>query len=174
MRNIQRSSRQQGTKNDYDGSTHTNPTAFCLQLGFFAGLIWGLVHWLLFALNFTKVMPAFLLDPFYKQSFLLKWWGGLLGIAAFIVFSIIATFIYKVLLGRLFGPWPGILYGMLWWALIFMTIGPAMSMTKAYNLIGYKTLITECCLFVLWGLFIGYTIAFEFSDEAGREPAGAS
>ncbi|WP_227872326.1 YqhR family membrane protein [Paenibacillus albus] len=173
MRKIQASSRHKGTKNDYDGSTHTNPTTFCIQLGFFAGLFWGLVHWLLFVINFTKVMPGFLLDPFMKQSFLRMWYGQFTGIAAFIVFSIIAAFIYKLLLGRLLGPWPGILYGLFWWALLFMTIGPAMSMMKPFNKIGYETLITECCLFLLWGLFIGYTIAFEFTDEAGREPSGS-
>ncbi|SFS83398.1 YqhR family membrane protein [Paenibacillus sp. BC26] len=173
MRKVTTERRKHNSPSDYNGKPHTNPFAYCLKLGFFAGVIWGLLHWLLYAIHFTKVMPGFLLEPFFQQSFLKSGWGHFAGIAAFTVFSIIATFIYKVLLGRLGGPWAGVFYGLVWWLLLFMTIGPVMQMMDPVNKIGYDTLFTEGCFFTLWGLFIGYTIAFEFTDEASREPVGA-
>ena len=34
----------------------------------------------------------------------------------------------------------------------------------------WDTNISEVCIFILWGLFIGYTTAQEFTDEKLREP----
>ncbi|RAP76501.1 YqhR family membrane protein [Paenibacillus montanisoli] len=173
MRKIQSERSKKRHRSDYGGKANTNPAAYCIKVGFYAGLIWGLMHWLLFAIHFTKVTPGYLAEPFFRESFLKTGWGHAVGIGVFIVFSIIAAFIYKLLLGRIPGPWPGLIYGIVWWLLLFMTIGPFMQMMEPINKIGYDTISTECCLFAVWGLFIGYTIAFEFTDEASREPMGA-
>ncbi|WP_192043587.1 YqhR family membrane protein [Paenibacillus rhizovicinus] len=157
----------------YDESAHTNPFWYCLQLGFFAGLIWGATRWLLYLISFTKVLPGFLADPFFRQSFLKTFWGHLVGIGFFIVFSIIAAFLYKIALGRLSGPWPGLFYGLFWWLILFVMGGPLMGMFPHMNKIGYDTIFSECALYLVWGLFIGYTIAYEYTDEASREPMGA-
>lgn len=44
-------------------SVHTNPFYFSVELGFFAGLIWGGARWLMYVLHFTKVLPGFLAEP---------------------------------------------------------------------------------------------------------------
>ncbi|WP_308639022.1 YqhR family membrane protein [Paenibacillus silvisoli] len=172
MRKVQSARGKRSGGTDYGGK-QTNPFTYCLKLGFFAGLIWGLLHWLLFLIHFTKVSPGYLVEPFFRESFLKTFWGQLVGVGAFIVFSIIATFIYKVMLGRIPGPWPGLIYGLVWWLLLFLTIGPVMQIVDPINKIGYDTIATEGSLFAVWGLFIGYTIAFEFTDEASREPMSA-
>ncbi|WP_258171193.1 YqhR family membrane protein [Paenibacillus sp. R14(2021)] len=164
---------KQKSRTEYDGSVRTNAVAYCLRLGFFAGLIWGVGRWLLYMIHFTKVIPGFLADPFFRQAFLKTAWGHTIGIAAFIVFSIIATFLYKLVLGRFSGPWPGVLYGLFWWLVLFVMTGPSLGLFQPFNQIGYDTISTECCLYVIWGLFIGYTIAFEYTDEVSREPMGA-
>lgn len=114
-----------------------------------------------------------LAEPFFKHSFLDTGWGYAVGIAVFIVFSMIAALLYYALFGRLAGPYMGIIYGLLWWVAIFAALGPAMKITPALTVIGWDTLLTELCVFTLWGVFIGYSIAFEFTDEASREPIGS-
>ncbi|MCQ6558172.1 YqhR family membrane protein [Paenibacillus mendelii] len=151
----------------------TNRVLYGLKLGFFAGLFWGVVHWLLYNIHFTTVIPGFLIEPFFRHAFLKTGWGQVAGIGSFIVFSIVATYLYMLVFGRLSGPRWGILYGAIWWLIIFIGIGPLMNLTERVNKIGYDTIATEISVYVLWGLFIGYTIAFEFHDEASREPAGA-
>ncbi|EFM09897.1 conserved hypothetical protein [Paenibacillus curdlanolyticus YK9] len=166
---------QKHARNDQGDSSkkHTNPLTFCLSLGFFAGLIWGVVRGVSYWLQFTKVMPGMLAEPFFKHSFLDTGWGYAVGIAVFIVFSMIAALLYYALFGRLAGPYMGIIYGLLWWVAIFAALGPAMKITPALTVIGWDTLLTELCVFTLWGVFIGYSIAFEFTDEASREPIGS-
>lgn len=38
------------------------------------------------------------------------------------------------------------------------------------NRLDWNTIVSDLCLFVLWGLFIGYTITMEFTEERNREP----
>ncbi|MFD1955872.1 YqhR family membrane protein [Paenibacillus thailandensis] len=164
--------RRNRTRPEY-GKPNTNVGAYGLQVGFFAGLIWGVVNWVCYQLNLTAVVPGFIIEPFFLSSFLKTWTGIAVGIGGFIVFSIVATFIYYFLLGKIRGPWAGIAYGLVWWAVLFVAAGPVLQMVKPVTLIGWDTLTTELCLFALWGLFIGYTIAYEFTDEASREPIHA-
>lgn len=148
----------------------TNPLMFGLNVGFFAGLIWGTLRWLLYNMNFTNALPGFMLDSFFLASFLRTGWGQLIGIASFIAFSIVATFLYMFLLGRFRGPWAGIAYGVVWWGVLFIALGPLIGIVEPVRVIGYNTLASELAVFSLWGVFIGYTHAFEYHDEASREP----
>lgn len=154
-------------------SHQTNPWSYSIMIGFYAGLIWSVFHWLVYVLKFTAVIPGYLAEPFFRRSFLQTWWGHLTGIVFFILFSIAAALLYWMLLGRLRGPWPGIIYGVLWWGVMFYALGPLFGMTSPAPRLGWNTLMTELCVHVLWGLFIGYSIAFEFHDEASREPLKA-
>ena len=150
----------------------TNPWLFSMGIGFFAGLFFSVLRWISYEMNFTKVIPGFMLDNFFKQDFLRSGWGVVFGVAGFILFSVVTALLYMVVLGRLKGPWPGIFYGLAWWAIIFAGLGPLLGITGWLNVVGWNTVFTEACIFTVWGLFIGYSIAFEFTDEASREPMG--
>lgn len=147
----------------------TNILFFALQLGFFAGLIWGGIHWLLFYLNFTRVPQSFLAEPFFKHSFMMTGAGYWIGWLFFVVLSIFVVMIYVLLFRKLKGPWPGIGYGIVWWVLVFVFIAPWMGMLKPVYKLDWDSLITEFCIFLLWGLFIGYTTAIEYTDERKRD-----
>ncbi|MHA0855579.1 YqhR family membrane protein [Paenibacillus sp. CMAA1364] len=149
---------------------YTNKMAFALELGFFAGLIWGSIHWIFYVFKFTKVIPGYLAEPFFKHSFLKSGAGHLVGLLVFIAFSIGVSLIYVFLFRKLKGPWPGIAYGIFWWTIIYVVIGPSFEMVKPLTKLSMTTIISEFCLYLLWGLFIGYTIAMEFTDERMREP----
>ncbi|WP_338551853.1 YqhR family membrane protein [Paenibacillus sp. KS-LC4] len=160
--------------NPYEGKHHTNIWTYCLSTGFFAGLIWGVLRWFFYEMKFTLELPGIMADPFFRSAFLKTGWGYVVGIGSYIVFSMIAALIYGLLLRKLKGPWPGVLYGLVWWAIIFLALGPLLHVTRSVWKTGWNTLSAELCVFLLWGVFIGYTIAFEFTDEASREPVQAS
>lgn len=148
----------------------TNPVLFALELGYYAGLIWGAVRWLFYWLKFTKVLPGFLLEPFFKHDFLVTAAGQIAGWLSFIVFSVIASLLYVIVLRKLKGPWPGIAYGIVWWVVLFIMLNPWLRLTEPVKKLPWDTNISEFCVFLLWGLFIGYTAAQEFTDEKLREP----
>lgn len=165
--------RSHNNENNNENNNHppTNPLLFSLKIGFFAGVIWGLVRWLANGLHFTSVTQAFLLDPFVQRKVLEGFYWQLAGWGMFILMSIIAAVIYVVVLGQLMGPWPGALMGAIWWALVYALAGPAVGAVPPLNKIGWNSIVTDFCLFVIWGLFIGYSIAFELHSESEREPA---
>ncbi|AOZ91473.1 YqhR family membrane protein [Paenibacillus crassostreae] len=151
-------------------NTYTSVIPFAIELGFFAGLFWGTIHWFFYVLKFTKIIPAYLVEPFFKHEFLNSGAGHLIGLLAFIVFSILVSMLYVSLFRKMNGPWPGVIYGIIWWLLVFMLFGPLFNMVKPLSALTATTIISEFCLYLLWGLFIGYTIAMEFTDERMREP----
>jgi uncharacterized membrane protein YagU involved in acid resistance len=143
---------------------------FALYIGFFAGIIWGLVHWIFYFFEFTKVLPAFLIDPFFHKKFMHSWIGHVSGIGVFILMSIVASLLYAIFLHKRKGPWPGILYGFVWWVFIFVLIGPLLGMLPTVWTLDLNSILSEACLFTLWGVFIGYSITLEFTDERSYEP----
>jgi uncharacterized membrane protein YagU involved in acid resistance len=154
-------------------NTHrTSKGLFALYIGFFAGLIWGGVRLLSYGLKFTTVPPGFLIKPFFKNSFVATWPGMLLGWGSFIVFSLVAALIFIAFLRKVRGSWVGLVYGFLWWVLIYVVIGPIFGMVDSLLRLDLNSLAFDFCLFILWGLFIGYSIVFEYTNEQRREPKG--
>ncbi|MEK6990645.1 YqhR family membrane protein [Paenibacillus sp. FSL K6-1566] len=148
----------------------TNPFLYALELGYYAGLIWGAVRWIFYTLKFTRVVPGFLMEPFFKHEFLVTAAGQIAGWLSFIAFSVIASLIYVFLFRKLKGPWPGIIYGVIWWIVLYIALNPWLRFTPPVKKLTWDTNISEFCIFILWGLFIGYTAAQEFTDERMREP----
>ncbi|MFD0670549.1 YqhR family membrane protein [Cohnella sp. GCM10027633] len=161
----------EGRSGRENGSTVT-ASAFVhsLRIGLFGGIIWGLVRWLATGLNFTDVTQAFLLDPFVERKLLGSVWWQLGGWFAFIAMSVLAALVYWLALGRLRGPWPGLLFGAAWWGVFYALLGPFIGAVPSLRTIGWDSMVTDFCLYAVWGLFIGYSIAFELHDEAHREP----
>lgn len=151
----------------------TNIWRFSLQLGFFAGLIWGGIKGVMYYLKFSTVVPGFLVEPFFKTQFLHSQRGYYLGWLFFIIFSMAAALIYTLLFRKFKGPLPGIIYGIVWWILLFVVPGPDLGLTLPFRQLPVQTNISEFCLYLLWGLFIGYTAAMEYTDERKREPKNA-
>lgn len=148
----------------------TSKRHFAVYIGFFAGLLWGGIKIIEHYLHFTTLSPGFLIEPFFLHSFLSTWQGILTGWVAFIIFSIAAALIYSVMLAKARGPWYGLGYGLFWWAVIFLLFGPVTGTTKWIAYMDLNTVLTDFGLYLLWGLFIGYSITFEFTDERVREP----
>lgn len=143
---------------------------FTLYIGFFAGVIWGFFKIIAYYIGFTKVIPAYIADPFFKRDYLTSWTGHLIGWGFFILFSILAAGLYMLLFHRVKGPWMGIVFGVAIWLLIFGWPGPWLGTSKYFTQLDLNSNVTEICLLIMWGLFIGYSIAFEFTEERVREP----
>jgi hypothetical protein len=153
-----------------EGKLKTNRWLFVIYIGFFAGFIWGALKIIEQYLKFTNIVVGFLVEPFFKHDFLLTWQGMLIGWGYFTVFSIIAAFIYMVSMWKFQGPWWGLGYGAFWWMAIYLFIGPLSGMTYWINSLDLNTIISDFCLFLLWGMFIGYSISIEYTDARTRQP----
>ncbi|QWU14787.1 Conserved membrane protein YqhR [Paenibacillus sophorae] len=146
----------------------TNPLFFAIETGFFAGLIWGGLHWIFYVLQFTKVIPGFLGEPIFQHKFLVTVAGQLAGYLLFIGFSVLCSILYVLVFRKIKGPWAGMIYGIVWWSVLILACSWLFLMQRPFRL-PWDSLISEFCLFLLWGLFIGYTAATEYTDERKRD-----
>jgi uncharacterized membrane protein YagU involved in acid resistance len=141
---------------------------FIFVTGFFAGVIWGGIDVIMYYLKFTKIIPAIEWRLFYTEEFLNNWVGHILGLVGNIMISIGAAALYAIALLRFRGPWVGIAYGALWGLLGYGLVGPFLHITPPLWRIDINSLATELSIFILWGLFIGYSLVVELTNEQGR------
>lgn len=147
----------------------TPPLPFALYIGFFAGLFWSCIRLICYYCHFTNEPASFLIRSFLTEQQLTNVVGHIVGSLSFIIFSMLAGLLYMWLFRRFEGPWAGLWYGLGWWVVLF-GLGPFIGITAPINQTSLTLILTDLCFFVVWGLFIGYSIAFEFTDEASREP----
>lgn len=140
-----------------------------LSTGFYAGMIWGTMDVLNYYLNFTKIIPAAEWMIFFNKEFLKSFYGYGLSIVSDVIFSLLAATLYAYTLLRFRGPWVGIAYGTLWGALMIGWVGPMFKVIPPIWNMDIHSLVTEMSNFILWGLFIGYTLVVELRNEQGRQ-----
>ena len=143
---------------------------YSIMIALFAALIWGTMRMVYGYFNFSKLDSVFMAEPFFLNQFLKSNLGWLVGLGCFVLFSIFTAMIYAWFLRTRKGPWFGLLYGAVWWMLIFVIVGPFLGWIRPIFRWDANTMIAEACLFLVWGLFIGYSISFEFTDERDRQP----
>ncbi|WP_281172442.1 YqhR family membrane protein [Ectobacillus panaciterrae] len=144
------------------------PQAFmkkAAQIGLFGGLFWGAVWYFLHIFSFSNVGPNYFLMPFALGDWKKDVWGNVSGIAVMGILSIVIAMLYGALFKKFQGVIPGIIYGLFWWAVLFLGIGSLSPVLKNALEFQKETLITTICIFILYGVFIAYSVSFEASEE---------
>src|SRR5690554_944002 len=97
------------------------------------------------------------------------WMGHLVGIGFISIVSIAAAFLYRLIFAKIYKIWPGLLFGLILWFAIFWLFNPMFPGLKPFQQLDLNTLITTGCLYLLWGLFIGYSISYEYHERTVYE-----
>ncbi|GAB2693061.1 YqhR family membrane protein [Paenibacillus thermoaerophilus] len=147
---------------------------YAVGIGFFAGLLFGFLKIAEVYFRFTSVPITFLIRPYFTQEFLRSGWGLWFGWGAFTLMSIACSLLYALLLRRTGGPWAGFAFGLAVWGAVYCFLGPWFGWLNPAAEYDFNTLITDACLFLIWGAFIGYSISFEFTSDKRSDPASSS
>lgn len=134
-------------------------------VGLFGGAFWGSIGLICKLLNFSIVGPELLFAPFPLPAWKNKIGGEFLAIAGLVVLSLILALCYQFILSRFKSFWIGICFGLLLWGIVFFALRPFLPGLPFLTHLGWNTLSTTTCLFLLYGLFIGYSISFEVEEE---------
>ncbi|MFC7394247.1 YqhR family membrane protein [Scopulibacillus cellulosilyticus] len=140
-------------------------------IGFFGGLIWSLIGYLAYLINFSKVGPSLILAPFAIGKWKNKVGGQFLGIFIICIISILIALLYKYALGKIKSMWVGIIFGLILWVIIFYVLQPWIPGLDPVSKLGKNTISTTLCLYALYGLFVGYSISFDLESLANEESA---
>ncbi len=139
-------------------------TGRVLTIGFVGGVFWSLIGYGVYMLNFTKIRPALVLSPWVVGDWKDKALGDWIGIFIIGLLSMLVAVIYKVVLAKFKHMVTGVLYGIALWLIVFYLLRPMFPGLKPIQELGTNTLVTTLCLYVLYGLFIGFSISFEYDE----------
>ncbi|WP_339064095.1 YqhR family membrane protein [Tepidibacillus marianensis] len=127
--------------------------------------MWGFFSLAAYYLQFTDVGPSMYAKPILNPDYVLTWQGHFIGLSFFIVFTLIVSLLYAQFLTKYPSPWVGIGYGLILWGLVFYVFNSWFHLTKPVHELGWNTNSVMISLYVLTGLFIGYSLSAEFNNQ---------
>lgn len=158
--------------NEQESVNYPKPMSFLAMVfwtGLFGGIFWGSIGFFAYYFNFTEIRPNVILEPWVLGDWKHGWLGTVISIILLGVFSVVAAFIYYAALKKFKGYWFGIGYGIVLFLLVFFIINPLFPGMKPFNDLNMDTIITSFCLYILYGIFIGYSINYEYQINNVQE-----
>ncbi len=151
-------------------------------IGFVGGVFWSLIGYLAYFFHFSEISPNMILIPWVAGGWKYGKAGNYAAIVLIGLISIAAALLYYALLRNIRGMWAGGLYGAALWAVVFYLFNPLFPNVHPVADLEANTIITTLCLYILYGVFVGYSISFETQEmnrpspnvgkEAAREGSG--
>ncbi|MCA1009653.1 YqhR family membrane protein [Halobacillus halophilus] len=136
-----------------------------LIIGFASGVLWSGLAALAYYFHFSEVSAAsFLFRSFWQTEWTGTWLAEVLAVIIVGVLSLISALLYYMFLKKKNGIWPGLIFGLVLWAIIFVILTPLFPAIPSFMELSSDTWVTTGCLFLLYGLFIGFSISFEYKE----------
>ena len=137
--------------------------------GFIGGLVLGALAYLAYIFDFTAISPKVILEPWAIGDWKNGWLGTVISIILIGGISILVALIYYALLRKFNNIWAGIVYGLVLFLLVFFILNPIFPGIPPFHKLKVNTLVTTLCLYVLYGLFIGYSISYEEAEIQSKK-----
>ncbi|MFD2208942.1 YqhR family membrane protein [Virgibacillus halophilus] len=156
------------------GAQNVNPAASLLGkvavTGFVGGIFWSIIGIFSYYFNFAEVGPkTFILRSWLKTEWTDGWLGEIVSIFICGFLSIAMAFIYYILLKKWYSMWGGVLFGIVCWIFIFIMFHPVYPSIPPVQEMKLETIISTLSIFVIYGVFIGYSIAYDYYDAHIKE-----
>jgi hypothetical protein len=142
-----------------------------IMIGLIGGIFWSSLAYGAYFFHFTEVSPNLVLQPWAVGDWKNGTIGNIISILVIGLLSIIVALLYYAMLKNREGIWPGIFFGCLLWLLVFYALNPLFSQLKAVNELERNTVVTTICFYILYGVFIGYSISFEVAEMKRQKQA---
>lgn len=137
--------------------------------GLIGGIFWSGVGYITHVLNFTEIPANTILEPWTIGEWKDGWLGIMISILLMGAISIVAALIYYVVLRRFYSIWVGVGYGIVLFLLVFFVLNPIFPGIPPFGELERNTIITSACLYILYGVFVGYSISYENSEIKKQE-----
>lgn len=134
-----------------------------LITGFIAGVASSAMGYAAYYFHFTSIHPSVIMTPL-KSSWKNSWQGFLITVILYGILSLFVALLYYFALRKRKSLIWGIIYGVLLFAITFFVLYPVLPGIDLLMKYKTNTIITELCMFILYGLFIGYSISYEYEE----------
>lgn len=137
--------------------------------GFIGGLFWSALAQLAYYFHFTEVAPKVILMGVFSDRLSHGIIGNLIAILLYGLVSIVVAFIYYAILRKIRSIFVGILFGAAIWALVHLALVPFFPGLLNIMEMNFNTLVTTLCLYILYGVFIGVSIGFDYNERSQQQ-----
>jgi Conserved membrane protein YqhR len=158
-------------------SDYPKPMSFVAMVfwtGLFGGVFWGTIGFIAYYFNFTEIRPNVILEPWALGTWKNEWIGTIISIILMGMFSVAAAFAYYVALRKIKGIWMGMAYGLGLFLFVFFVLNSIFPGMKPFFELSFNTITTSVCLYIIYGIFIGYSINYEFQNNKMEDNESAS
>lgn len=133
-------------------------------IGFVGGVIASFLGIVAKYFHFMQFSPKFIFTSWSNGSWIKTWQGSLMTILLFGFISIVFAFIYYLSLKKMRSLFSYIIFGLVCWLILFVAFKPIFKDLPAITKLSFDSIITSLCLFALYGVFIGYSISFDYQE----------
>jgi len=124
---------------------------------------------LAYVFNFTEIRPNVILEPWTIGAWKEGWLGTTISILLIGVISIVAALIYYAALRKFPNILVGAGYGIVLFLLVFFVLNPIFPGISPFHELERNTIITSVCFYILFGVFVGYSISYEESEHKSQQ-----
>lgn len=159
-------------REDLEQNQREKPMSFIAMTvitGLVGGILWSSLAYLAYVFNFTEIRPNVILEPWALGKWKEQWLGTVISIIAIGLFSIGAALIYYAAMRKIKSIWAGAAFGLVLFFLVFYVLNPIFPGIKPFWELSKNTLITSASLYILYGVFVGYSISYEEQEIRNRE-----
>lgn len=135
-----------------------------ITIGLIGGIFWSGLGYLAYVINLTEVRPNVILEPWAIGDWKEGWLGTVISIGMIGAISIVVALIYYAALRRFPSIFVGIVYGIVLFLLVFFVLNPIFPGISPIKELTRNTIITSICFYILYGVFVGYSISYEESE----------
>ncbi|KQL20434.1 YqhR family membrane protein [Cytobacillus solani] len=137
--------------------------------GLIGGILWSGLGYLAYVFNLTGIRPNVILEPWTIGDWKEGWLGTVISIVMIGGISIVPAFIYYIFLRRFPSIWVGAGYGIGLFIVVFFILNPIFPGIDPFNELERNTIFTSVCFYILYGVFVGYSISYEESEIKYKE-----
>lgn len=144
-------------------------TATTAITGFVGGLFWGAIALFAHFFKFSEISPNTVLEPWTVGAWKSGWLGIVISLLLLGILGIGAAFLYYFTLKQFNNIWTGLLYGAILFVIVFYVLNPLFPSLNHVSELKFNTIVTMICIYLLFGLFVGYSISYEYKQQLERE-----
>lgn len=138
--------------------------------GFVGGIIWTTFAAILYYFNFIQVSPgAILVRTWLTESWASGWQGEILAIFLAGIVSVFIAILYHFILRKRTSMWAGITYGIVLWSIVHFLLFPIFYHIPTIGEQSMDAIVTSICIYILYGLFVGFSISYDYRDTLIKE-----
>lgn len=134
-----------------------------ITIGICGGIIGSAFFLFMFTFNMIEVDPFLLLQLLFTDSpWLSKWYAYFILIIAYVILSMLIAIVYYIFLKRKNSWLIGACYGVFLWVIVYWILPLTVKGFNSFIHFEAQSHIAMLSLLLLYGVFIGYSISYDY------------